>query len=47
MSSMFPYELGAVYTYEFPYESPYEFLYDLVRIRFPIRYKSAPILNWT
>jgi hypothetical protein len=35
--------LGAVYTYDFPHESPD----DLMHIRFPIRYKSAPILIWT
>jgi hypothetical protein len=43
--------VGAVYMFEFPYEFPYESAnkspYDLVRIRFPTRYESAPILNWT
>jgi hypothetical protein len=39
--------LGAVYTYEFAYELVYESPNDLVRIRFPVRNASMPILNWT
>jgi hypothetical protein len=39
--------LGAVYEYEFPYDFPYDSPYNLLPIRFPVRYKSAPILNWT
>jgi hypothetical protein len=41
--------LRAVYKDESPYELPHESPFDLVHIRFPVRYESAPILiiNWS